>query len=79
MALITTDTLGWHDPPGGVRDAMLFASKYGVGRYQEHRNAMLRNGRDSLLLELGKYGLRVRDLVANINFFSKLPQTRTAR
>jgi urea carboxylase-associated protein 2 len=72
IASITADTLGWHDPLGGVGDAALFASKYGVARYQEHRNAMIRNGRDSLLLELAKYGLGTRDLVANINFFSKL-------
>jgi len=72
MASITADTLGWHDPLGGVGDAALFASKYGVARYQEHRNAMIRNGRDSLLLELAKYGLGTRDLVANLNFFSKV-------
>ena len=72
LASITADTLGWHDPLGGVGDAQLFARKYGVARYQEHRNAMLRNGRDSLLLELAKHGLGTRDLVANVNFFSKL-------
>lgn len=72
MASITADTLGWHDPLGGVGDAALFARKYGVARYQEHRNAMIRNGRDSLLVELAKHGLGARDLVANINFFSKL-------
>lgn len=72
LASITADTLGWHDPLGGVGDAQLFASKYGVARYQQHRNAMIRNGRDSLLLELAKHGLGARDLVANINFFSKL-------
>jgi uncharacterized protein len=72
LASITADTLGWHDPLGGVGDAQLFASKYGVARYQEHRNAMFRNGRDSLLLELAKHGLGTRDLVANVNFFSKL-------
>ncbi|HTJ94324.1 MAG TPA: DUF1989 domain-containing protein, partial [Pararobbsia sp.] len=55
-----------------VGDAALFARKYGTARYQEHRNAMIRNGRDSLLIELGKHGLGVRDLVANINFFSKV-------
>jgi uncharacterized protein YcgI (DUF1989 family) len=60
------------DPLGGVGDAELFASKYGVARYQQHRNAMIRNGRDSLLLELAKHGLGTRDLMANINFFSKL-------
>ncbi|CAE6792275.1 hypothetical protein R69658_04564 [Paraburkholderia aspalathi] len=72
MASITADTLGWHDPLGGLGDAELFADKYGTARYQQHRNAMVRNGRDCLLLELAKHGLGTRDLVANINFFSKL-------
>ncbi|RKP48683.1 urea amidolyase associated protein UAAP1 [Pararobbsia silviterrae] len=72
MASIVVDTLGWHDPLSGVGDAALFERKYGVARYQEHRNAMIRNGRDSLLVELGKHGLGARDLVANINFFSKV-------
>ncbi|MFM0054188.1 urea carboxylase-associated family protein [Paraburkholderia phytofirmans] len=72
LASITADTLGWHDPLGGIGDAELFAAKYGEARYQQHRNAMIRNGRDSLLLELAKHGLGTRDLVANINFFSKL-------
>ncbi len=57
IASITADTLGWHDPLGGVGDARLFAQKYGRARYQEYRNAMLRNGRDSLLIELAKHGL----------------------
>lgn len=72
MASITADTLGWHDPLGGVGDAALFLRKYGIARYQEHRNAMIRNGRDSLLVEIAKYGLGVRDLVPNVNFFSKI-------
>jgi uncharacterized protein len=72
MASIVADTLGWHDPLAGVGDAALFARKYGTARYQEHRNAMIRNGRDSLLIELGKHGLGARDLIANINFFSKV-------
>ncbi|PTB19844.1 urea carboxylase [Trinickia symbiotica] len=72
MASVTADTLGWHDPLGGVGDAALFEAKYGVARYQEHRNAMMRNGRDSLLVEIAKHGLGSRDLVANVNFFSKL-------
>jgi uncharacterized protein YcgI (DUF1989 family) len=36
---------------------------------------MYRNGQDSLLIELGKYGLGLRDLVPNINFFSKVTCT----
>lgn len=72
VASITGDTLGWHDPLGGVGDAALFAQKYGERRYQAHRNEMIRNGRDSLVLELAKYGLGPRDLAANVNFFSKV-------
>jgi urea carboxylase-associated protein 2 len=64
--------VGWHDPIGGLSDAALVKAKYGVARYQEQRNQMYRNGRDSLLIELGKYGLGKKDLVANINFFSKV-------
>ena len=30
IASITADTLGWHDPLGGVGDARLFAHKYGT-------------------------------------------------
>jgi uncharacterized protein YcgI (DUF1989 family) len=47
-------------------------AKYGEARFQEHRNKMFRNGRDSLLIELGKYGLGKRDLASNVNFFSKV-------
>ncbi|PLZ00616.1 urea carboxylase [Burkholderia sp. WAC0059] len=72
MASITADTLGWHDPLGGVGDARLFERKYGLAGYQRHRNEMIRNGRDSLVLELARYGLGPRDLAANVNFFSKV-------
>ncbi|PMS15685.1 urea carboxylase [Trinickia dabaoshanensis] len=72
IASITSDTLGWHDALGGVGDARLFADKYGKSSYQADRNAMIRNGRDSLALELAKYGLSARDLTANVNFFSKV-------
>ena len=46
--------------------------KYGEARYQEYRNDYYRNGIDSFLIELGKYGLGRKDLVANVNFFSKV-------
>lgn len=72
LCSITADSVGWHDPIGGISNADQVRQKYGASRYQERRNAMYRNGRDSLLIELGKWGLGQRDLVANINFFSKL-------
>lgn len=72
LASISADTLGWHDPLCGVSDAGLVAAKYGAARYQEARNAMHRNGKDSLLVELGKWGLGLRDLVPSMNLFSKV-------
>ena len=72
LASISADTVGWHDPLCGVSDAASILAKYGEHRYQEYRNAMFRNGKDSLLIELGKWGLGMRDLVPNVNFFSKV-------
>lgn len=72
LASFAADTLGWHDPLCGVSDAAGIKARFGEKRYQEHRNAMHRNGKDSLLIELGKWGLGLRDLVPNINLFSKV-------
>ncbi|MFU8814004.1 MAG: urea amidolyase associated protein UAAP1 [Pseudomonadales bacterium] len=72
MCSITADTCGWHDPFCGVSDAAGVAAKYGEARYQEHRNGYYRNGSDSLLNELGKYGLGIKDLIAPVNLFSKV-------
>jgi uncharacterized protein len=36
------------------------------------RNEWHRNGRDNLLVELGKHGLGKRDVVANVNFFVRV-------
>ena len=72
LASIVQDTVGWHDPLCGVADAELMQSKYGQHRYQDYRNDMYRNGKDSLLIELGKWGLGLRDLMPGVNFFSKV-------
>jgi urea carboxylase-associated protein 2 len=69
---ITEDTTGWNDTVCGLSDADLIRQKYGVGRYQELRNEMFRSGLDGMLVELGKWGLGMRDVVSNINFFSKV-------
>jgi len=69
---ITADTAGWHDTVCGVSDAHLIQQKYGVARYQEHRNNMFRSGMDGLLIELAKWGMDMRDVVSSINFFSKV-------
>jgi len=69
---ITDDTCGWHDPLCGVSNPATVREKYGVARYQEHRNAFFQNGYESLLNELGKYDLGKRDLGATLNLFSKV-------
>ena len=69
---ITADTGGWHDTVCGLSDAESIRQKYGAARYQEHRNRMFRSGLDGMLIELGKWELGVRDVVANVNFFSKV-------
>jgi urea carboxylase-associated protein 2 len=69
---ITEDTCGWHDTFCGVSNAAMVAARFGKTRFQEQRNDYYKNGYDSLLNELGKYGLGKRDLVSNINFFSKV-------
>ena len=72
LCSITGDTCGWHDPLCGLTDAAQIASRYGATSFQKERNARHVSGRDAMLVELGKYGLGERDLVANINFFSKV-------
>lgn len=69
---ITADSCGWHDTICGVSSAAGVRARYGEGSYQALRNDYYRNGYDSLVNELGKYGLGRRDLVANINLFSKV-------
>jgi hypothetical protein len=72
LCSITADSLGWHDTWCGVSDAAMVLATYGDKRYQQHHNAMYRNGRDNLLIELAKWGLGVRDLTPSVNFFSKV-------
>ncbi len=76
---IISDSLGWHDPLCGVSDAAMSKTKYGESHYQQQRNEMVRNGRDSLLIEIGKYGLGKRDLGPTVNFFSKVTADDASR
>jgi urea carboxylase-associated protein 2 len=72
LCSITGDTRGWHDPLGGHNDARAVREKYGPSSYQKEQNAWHRNTRDNFLAELEKYGLGLRDLTPNVNFFSKV-------
>lgn len=72
LAAITEDTTGWNDSLGGVLNAAEVSEKYGAGPYQALRNACHRNGTDNLLVELGKWGMGVEDLLMVLNLFSKV-------
>ena len=72
LASITADTVGWHDTVCGASDARLVTAKYGGKNYQTARNDYHRNARDAFLIELTKWGLGPRDLVPNLNLFSKV-------
>ncbi|MDH6150233.1 MULTISPECIES: urea amidolyase associated protein UAAP1 [Paraburkholderia] len=72
LAAIVADTCGWHDSIGGVSNAGEVRERYGAGRYQELRNAFYRNGTDNLLVEMGKWGLGITDLLMTLNLFSRV-------
>lgn len=72
LCSIIADTCGWHDTICGMTDATQVRQKYGEKTYQNAHNAMHRNARDSVLIELGKWGCGKRDIVPNVNFFSKV-------
>lgn len=79
LASITADTVGWHDTVCGGSDAKLVAARYGDRNYQAARNDWHRNARDCFLIELAKWGLGPRDLVPNLNLFSKVVADEAGR
>jgi len=72
LCAITADSLGWHDPLCGLTDKAMIEAQYGATTFQVQRNERYTSGREAMLVEMAKYGLAERDLVANINFFSKV-------
>lgn len=76
LAAITADTCGWSDSLGGILSSAEALEKYGPGRYQELRNSYHRNGVDNLLIELGKWGLGLADLLMTLNLFSRVDVDR---
>jgi urea carboxylase-associated protein 2 len=72
LASVTADSCGWHDTITGHATAAHVAARWGAASYQEARNHWRRSARDGLLVELAKHGLGRRDLVANVNLFTKV-------
>ncbi|MCG8315560.1 MAG: urea carboxylase-associated family protein [Pseudomonadales bacterium] len=69
---IVEDSVGWHDASSGTCNRRLVERKWGKRTFQQARNDYYRNGYDSFLINLAKYGLGKRDIAANINFFSRV-------
>lgn len=71
LCSIPDDSCGWHDTVCGITDAETVRQRHGEANYQDRRNDMHRNAQDGFRVELCKWGLDRRDVVANVNFFSK--------
>ena len=69
---IVDDTCGWHDTMTASSNFKSNTAKYGDKNYQEFRNSYHRNGLNSLITEIAKYGMTVRDLHSHINFFTRI-------
>jgi hypothetical protein len=72
LCSIIDDSVGWHDPIGGSSDEALVREKYGETHFQASGNQYYKNAKDGFLIELEKWGLDPRDLVPNVNFFSRV-------
>ena len=72
MISIVKDDHGWNDTFCAPSTAAKIEQQFGTKRFQDARNAMFRNGKDSLLLEMTKFGLSATDLSSTVNLFSKV-------
>lgn len=72
LASIIEDTCGWHDTLTSCSTPNTNTEKYGRKNYQEHRNSYYRDGFRSLITEVSKYGMSLKNLHSLINFFTKI-------
>lgn len=69
---ITSDTSGQHDLICGCSNAASNRAKYGEGPYNKYGESDYNNSRNNFLKALGKRGLTRKDLMPNINLFSRV-------
>lgn len=69
---IIEDSIGWHDTVGGNLDDATLSRRWVNKTYQQFRNNWTLSGHHSFLVELAKHGLNIRDMAANVNWFSKI-------
>jgi urea carboxylase-associated protein 1 len=67
MGRITADTCGRHDTSAGCCSCESNAVRFGEQTRYQHAC------RENFIVELSKYGLGKRDIVANLNFFMNVP------
>lgn len=67
MARLAADTCGRHDTSAGCCSCESNAVRFGEETKYQHAC------RENFILELSKYGLGKRDIVANLNFFMNVP------
>lgn len=72
LLTIIGDTCGWHDTMTACSTPQTNQKKYGVKNYQEHRNNYHRDAFTSLLTEVAKYGMSLKDMHSLVNFFTKV-------
>ena len=60
----------------GIMDGKQVKEKFGEKTFQDAGNHHYQNARDCFLTELGKWGLGERDLVPNLNWFSKVTSNK---
>ncbi len=69
---VVNDAAGWHETVCGNTTKSMITEKWGDHSYQDYRNDWYKNGYDSFLVELAKYGLGKKDMAANLNLFSRV-------
>ena len=67
LATIVADTCGLHDTVAGACSCEANTVRFG------HETRYMHACRENFLLELAKYDMTKRDIVANINFFMNVP------
>ena len=72
LVSITEDSCGWHDTITACSTSKSNQKKYGKKNYQDFRNDYYRDGFSSLLTEISKYGMSIKDMHSMVNFFTRI-------
>jgi urea carboxylase-associated protein 2 len=79
LASMIGSSLDWHDALAGHSTDAHLEAVHGSSSYAADSNGWRRSARAGFLVELGKYGLRDRDLHATVNLFAKVETASDVR